>query len=141
MNQRLKDLIKELKRQRKILNQAELAQLAGISRTQFSELVTGSRKISDKAIHKISSTFPEINEEWLRTGQGEMLKNSASAGNNSMSIAGDEIKGNKITVNNDNTIALLVAEMAAQRRLTEKVLEQNSELIAIIAGKEKNVEL
>jgi plasmid maintenance system antidote protein VapI len=141
MNQRLKDLIKELKRQRKILNQAELAQLANISRTQFSELVTGSRKISDRAIHKISSTFPEINEEWLRTGQGEMLKNSASAGNNSMSIAGEEIKGNKITVNNDNTIALLVAEMAAQRRLTEKVLEQNSELIAVIAGKKKNGEL
>ena len=141
MNQRLKDLIKELKRQRKILNQAELAQLANISRTQFSELVTGSRKISDRAIHKISSTFPEINEEWLRTGQGEMLKNSASAGNNSMSIAGEEIKGNKITVNNDNTIALLVAEMAAQRRLTEKVLEQNSELIAVIAGKKKNGDL
>jgi hypothetical protein len=30
---------------------------------------------------------------------------------------------------------MLVAEVAAQRKLTEKVLEQNSDLIAIIAGK------
>ena len=136
MNQRLKVLINELKRQRKILNQAELAQIAGISRTQFSELVTGKRKISDKAIHKIASSFPEINEKWLLTGEGEMLKNtSAVAESHSISIAGEEIKENKINVNADETIAMLIAEVAAQRRLTEKVLEHNTELIAIIANK------
>lgn len=140
MNQRLKDLINELKRQRRILNQAELAQLAGISRTQFSELVTGTRKISDKAIHKIGSALPEINEEWLRTGVGEMLKFTASAKNHSVSIAGEEIKENKINVNADETIAMLIAEVAAQRRVTEKVLEQNSELIAIIAGRGKEAD-
>ena len=136
MNQRLKVLINELKRQRKILNQAELAQIAGISRTQFSELVTGKRRISDKAIHKIASSFPEINEKWLLTGEGEMLKNtSAVAESHSISIAGEEIKENKINVNADETIAMLIAEVAAQRRLTEKVLEHNTELIAIIANK------
>ena len=136
MNQRLKVLINELKRQRKILNQAELAQIAGISRTQFSELVTGKRKISDKAIHKIASSFSEINEKWLLTGEGEMLKNtSAVAESHSISIAGEEIKENKINVNADETIAMLIAEVAAQRRLTEKVLEHNTELIAIIANK------
>ena len=136
MNQRLKVLINELKRQRKILNQAELAQIAGINRTQFSELVTGKRKLSDKAIHKIASSFPEINEKWLLTGEGEMLKNtSAVAESHSISIAGEEIKENKINVNADETIAMLIAEVAAQRRLTEKVLEHNTELIAIIANK------
>lgn len=140
MNQRLKIVIDELKRQRKILNQAEFAQLSGISRTQFSELVTGKRKISDKTIHKIISSFPEINEDWLKTGKGEMLKNSASAQNHSVSMAGEEIKENNIRVNSDDKIAMLVAEIAAQRRLTEKVLEQNSELIAIIAGKGKATE-
>ena len=135
MNQRLKVLINELKRQRKILNQAELAQIAGISRTQFSELVTGKRRISDKAIHKIASSFPEINEKWLLTGEGEMLKNtSAVAESHSISIAGEEIKENKINVNADETIAMLIAEVAAQRRLTEKVLEHNTDLIAIFAN-------
>ena len=65
-----------------------------------------------------------------------MLKDtSAIADNHSISIAGEEIKENKINVNTDETIAMLVAEVAAQRKLTEKVLEQNSDLIAIIAGK------
>ena len=129
MNQRLRILITELRKRKKVYSQAEFAQIVGISRTQFSEIVTGKRKLSDKVI-------PEINEKWLRDGDGEMLKsNSANAENHSISIAGEEIKENKINVNTDETIAMLVAEVAAQRKLTEKVLEQNSDLIAIIAGK------
>ena len=136
MNQRLKFLIVELRKRKKVYSQAEFAEIVGISRTQFSEIVTGKRKLSDKAIHKILAAVPDINEDWLRTGEGEMLKShSASAENHSISIAGEEIKENKINVNTDETIAMLVAEVAAQRKLTEKVLEQNSDLIAIIAGK------
>lgn len=133
MNQRLKTLIDELKKRRDILSQAELAEIVGISRTQFSELVTGKRPISDKTIHKITNAIPELNEDWLRTGEGEMLKNaSAIADNHSISIAGEEIKENNIRVNTDETIASLIAEVAAQRRLTEIALKQNSDLIALL---------
>lgn len=138
MNQRLKVLIFELRKRKKVYSQAEFAEIVGISRTQFSEIVTGKRRLSDKAIHKIISAIPEINEEWLRTGAGEMLKSQTStAENGAVSITGEEIKENNIQVNTDETIAKLIAEVAAQRRVTEKVLEQNSELIAIIAGKKK----
>lgn len=138
MNQRLKILIIELRKRKKVYSQAEFAEIVGISRTQFSEIVTGKRILSDKAIHKIISAIPEINEEWLRTGEGEMLRsNTSTASGGSVSIAGEEIKENNIKVNSDATIAQLIAEVAAQRRVTEKVLEQNSELIAIIAGKKK----
>ena len=129
MNQRLNDLINELKKRRRILTQAELAEISGISRTQFSELVTGKRKLSDKAIHKIASSIPEINEEGLRNGEGEMLKNVASAENQAVALAADEIKDNKISVNTDQTIALLVAELSAQRRLAEKIIDQNGEIL------------
>lgn len=138
MNQRLKILIDELKKRRDILSQAELAEIVGISRTQFSELVTGKRHISDKTIHKITNAIPELNEDWLRTGEGEMLKDtSAIAENHSVSIAGTEIKENKINVNGDKTISMLVAELSAQRQLTEKVIDQNTDLIAIIAEMRK----
>ena len=136
MNQRLKIVIAELRKRKKVYSQAEFAEIVGISRTQFSEIVTGKRKLSDKAIHKIITAIPDINVDWLRTGEGEMLKTqSANAENHSISIAGEEIKENKINVNTDETIAMLVAEVAAQRKVTEKIIEQNSELIAIIAGK------
>lgn len=122
MNQRLKDLIDELKRQRKILNQAELAQIAGISRTQFSELVTGKRKISDKAIHKIASSFPEINEDWLLTGEGDMLNyvdnSTVLADNHSTAV-----NGYQNIVNSDPIIAKLIDELSAQRKLTESAQE------------------
>ena len=138
MNQRLKILIDELKKRRDILSQAELAEIVGISRTQFSELVTGKRHISDKTIHKITNAIPELNEDWLRTGEGEMLKDtSAIAENHSVSIAGTEIKENKINVNGAKTISMMLAELSAQRQLTEKVIDQNTDLIAIIAEMRK----
>ena len=136
MNQRVKETVKELKKFRKVHSQADFAKEVGIGAVQLSEIVSGKRKISEYYVNKILTRFPEINADWLRSGVGEMLKsNSANAENHSISIAGEEIKENRINVNTDETIAMLVAEVAAQRRLTEQVLSQNSDLIAIIANR------
>ena len=136
MNQRVKELIKELKKLRIIHSQADFANETGIGVVQLSEIVSGKRKVSSYYVNKILTRFPDINRSWLLNGDGEMLKShSASAENHSISIAGEEIKENKINVNTDETIAMLVAEVAAQRRLTEQVLSQNSDLIAIIANR------
>ena len=64
-----------------------------------------------------------------------MLKDtSAIADNHSISIAGEEIKENNIRVNTDadETIASLIAEVAAQRRLTEIDLKQNFDQIDLL---------
>lgn len=58
-----------------------------------------------------------------------MLKNVALAENQAVALAADEIKDNKISVNTDQTIALLVAELSAQRRLAEKIIDQNGEIL------------
>lgn len=135
MNQRLREIVNDLKKRRKVYSDADFARIIEIPRGDLSQMMSGKRKVSKRCVSNLLANFPEINEEWLRSGEGEMLKNSASAQNHSVSIAGEEIKENKINVNTDDTIAMLVAEVAAQRRLTEKVLEQNSELIAVIRGK------
>lgn len=140
MNQRVKSIINELKEQRRIHSDADCARLIGIDKAELSKMMSGKRNVSQRCINGLLTAFPEINEEWLRTGEGEMLNNSATAKNHSVSIAGEEIKENRINVNTDDTIARLIAEVAAQRRVTEKVLEQNSELIAIIAGKGKETD-
>lgn len=138
MNRRLKEIADELKSQRKVYTYADLARILDIPRGDFSQMMSGKRKVSKRCVSSLIAQFPEISEEWLLTGKGEMLKSQTSTtGNGSVSITGEEITDNNIQVNTDETIAKLIAEVAAQRRVTEKVLEQNSELIAIIAGKKK----
>lgn len=94
-----------------------------------------NRDLSDKVIEQLLNFYTDLDRTWLLTGNGEMLKKQATSTNHSVSIAGEEVKENNISINADQTIALLVSELAAQRRLTEKVVEQNSELIAVIAGR------
>ena len=134
MNQRIKEAINFLKQQREVLSAGEFASEVGIGKSQLSEVISGKRKVSEKYILKILSRFPQFSEEWLRYGQGEMLSNIASAGNHAVALAGDDIKKNTISVNTDKTISMLVAELSAQRQLTEKVIDQNTDLIAIIAA-------
>lgn len=125
--------------QRKVLSNGEFADKIGVGRSQLSEVISGKRKFSERYVLKLLATFPEISECWLRTGEGEMLKNPSYSQNVSPTVLADDhstaIAGNKNVVNADQTIAMLVAEVAAQRRLTERVIEQNSELLAIVAGK------
>jgi plasmid maintenance system antidote protein VapI len=137
MNQRLKEIAEELKKQRKVYTYADLARILDVQRGDLSQMMSGKRPVSKRCVSNLLAAFPELNEGWLLRGEGEMMKKSSTAENGAVSITGEEIKENNIQVNTDETIAKLIAEVAAQRRVTEKVLEQNSELIAIIAGKKK----
>ena len=92
---------------------------------------------SPSKLEKIYLTFPELNRNWLLTGEGEMLTspsqqingdhNSATANN----VSGD---GNHVgNVSTDNQIiSKALDEIAAQRRLTEKAHEQIDRLLDII---------
>lgn len=140
MYQRFREAINFLRKQRKVLSDGELADTIEVGRSQLSEVLSGKRKFSERYVLKFLNKFPEFNENWLRTGEGEMLNPSSpqtvtttlSAEDGSTTFIGDNNK-----VNADQTIAMLVAEVAAQRRVTEKVLEQNSELLAMIAANNK----
>lgn len=140
MYQRFREAINFLRKQRKVLSDGELADTIEVGRSQLSEVLSGKRKFSERYVLKFLNKFPEFNENWLRTGEGEMLNPSSpqtvtttlSAEEGSTAFIGDNNK-----VNADQTIAMLVAEVAAQRRVTEKVLEQNSELLAMIAANNK----
>lgn len=129
MNQRIREFINILKEQRIVLSDGEFASEVGMGKSQLSEVLSGKRKVSEKYIRKMRTRFPELNEEWIRYGKGNMLCNSSSAENHSVALTADEIKNNEISVNNDKTIALLVAELSAQRRLAEKIIDQNGEIL------------
>lgn len=55
------------------LSQAKFAEKISVSRNFISLVENGNRELSDRTIKDICSTF-DINEEWLRTGSGEMKK-------------------------------------------------------------------
>lgn len=118
----------------KHLNDNKVTVQAGLSVGSLGKSRKPNRDLSISNIEKILNFYTDLNKEWLLSGEGEMLKNaSAVAENHSISIAGEEVRENNISMNSDETIAKLIDEVAAQRKLTEIALKQNSDLIAILA--------
>ena len=71
--QRVFDLRKQIG-----LNQAEFGKRIGVTRSAICNYENGSRSISEQAILSICREF-NVNETWLRTGNGEMFRNVPEA--------------------------------------------------------------
>lgn len=67
LKERIKKLRKEL-----CMTQAEFAQKIGTSQNVLANYEIGRRNPSNSVINNISKTF-DVNEEWLRTGEGKMF--------------------------------------------------------------------
>lgn len=65
MNERIKTLRKKLN-----MTQDEFSSKVGLSRNFIAQLETGAKAPSDRTIKDICRTF-NVNEEWLRTGNGQ----------------------------------------------------------------------
>ena len=72
MKERIKKIRKELD-----LTQQEFAEKIGIKRNTIANYETGRNNPIDSVISLICREF-DINEEWLRTGEGEMFKPTVS---------------------------------------------------------------
>lgn len=68
MNERIRDLRNALN-----LTQQEIADKLGTSRGNIAGYETGRRSPSDAVVSLICREF-NVNEEWLRTGEGDMFK-------------------------------------------------------------------
>jgi len=68
MNMRIKELRKSLN-----LNQTEFGKKLGITTTAVSKIEKKTNNLSEQNIKAICREF-NVNEEWLRTGKGEMFK-------------------------------------------------------------------
>ena len=96
-------------------------------------------------LEKISNAFPELNINWLLTGEGEMLSSpSVVASGNTY---GDNASGNNNVTISGNNSGTLQARISALQKLIEekdKQLAQKDELLAEkdkqLAEKERLVE-
>lgn len=83
--------------------------------------------ISEENMLKTLSYFPEINANWLLTGEGEMIKeNHNNMTNNSISSSNVQ-QGNHI-----NDVSVIIKVQENFQRMIEKRDEQIDRLIAII---------
>ena len=67
LNERIKALRKQLD-----MTQSEFAQKIGTSQNVLANYEIGRRNPSNSVINNICKTF-DVNEDWLRTGEGEMF--------------------------------------------------------------------
>ena len=67
MHHRLRAVRKAMK-----LNQEEFGKLVGLSQAALSMIEGGKNLVTDKNMKLICVTF-NINEQWMRTGKGEMF--------------------------------------------------------------------
>ncbi len=113
MEGRIKSLREELH-----LTQKEFGEKIGITNTAVSKLEKKERLASDRVIRDICREF-NINEEWLRTGQGEKYNIDTTT---------DYLYGKAMAKNNDFQMRLLNAilqlddsELETIEKLVEKL--------------------
>lgn len=68
MNQRIRELRKALN-----MNQTDFGNRIGVKQTTIAGYETGSKNPLDSVLLSICREF-NVNEEWLRTGEGEMFE-------------------------------------------------------------------
>jgi len=62
-------------RQKLKLTQRQFAEQIGLAQTALSMIETGNNTLTDKVIKLICAEFG-VNESWIRSGKGEMMKES-----------------------------------------------------------------
>ena len=69
MKERIREILKNEK-----LTSAQFADRIGVQRSSISHILSGRNKPGFDFIQKIIKNFPEINAEWLITGNGRIYK-------------------------------------------------------------------
>ena len=71
--QRVKNVVDWLIYKEKIKSRKELADKMGYTESSISQIINGKVTLSDRFIKKLSILDEAINQDWILTGNGEML--------------------------------------------------------------------
>ena len=106
-----------------IQSQKDLGQMLGyMNESYFSQIINGKVQEPKDFIGKLCDIIPELNSDWLSTGEGDMLREQSGQGN--INIHRSSL--NNSPINSTATVEAFLSELGAQRRLTEKTIEQVS---------------
>ncbi len=127
-------------------DQKGIGQMIGYNNpSAFSQVINGKKQMPKDFTAKLKGIYPDLNEDWLETGEGKMLLSENGGQNFFGDIKGGDNKfsGRDMTVNPPCTLGFdidrVFQEISAQRKLTEeaqaqtrKAQEQMDRLITII---------
>ncbi|MBB1575062.1 MAG: transcriptional regulator [Flavobacteriaceae bacterium] len=116
------------------IGQNKFAQNVGLSAGYVNNL---GENISSRSLNKILNVYPQLNEKWLLTGKGEMIKpiNTQKAkGNNSINSNINNIEGNVTISHNDfsNLLELQKGYQEAQKELNERLKTSQKQIDTLL---------
>ena len=127
------------------IGQVKFEEIVGLSRGFVNKVGDSIREANLK---KITDAYPELNTNWLKTGEGEMLKPSYV---NQSNLVGDNIHGTHVTVTKgqidkgtghkitNSDISAIKEVMTPIVSLMEKKDEQVSDVITMLKSKDVQV--
>ena len=72
-SERLRQFYEKLVTDRTIYNQSDLARLLRVQKSYISTLLSGKKTLTKRFAESLAEAFPELNQWWLLTGEGDML--------------------------------------------------------------------
>lgn len=125
MHQRIRVVRKALK-----LKQTDFAKQIGLAQTALSMIEVGNNTITNKTVKLICVTF-NVNEQWLRTGEGEMF-NASPYIKELCDILGS------LTTETQKYLLLMARELlTVQKKLLSKSEEEGSGNDIELSGEER----
>lgn len=118
---------------------SEFERLSGLSNSYVAKMRTSVGKLG---IMNIQRTFPELNIDWLLTGEGEMLNPSGgSPVNQSVSDRhGTSVAGNGNNVNATSALEKALESFVEQQKITAKAQESLVEQQKITAKAQEQID-
>ncbi len=120
-----------------------LAKKSGLASSNMSKMMSGDQSISDKTLGKIVGAYPQINLQWLKTGEGEMIINDSNmqqnnnTGNTMMANSSHHL--NQVS-NPEKIFEEFISGLKAQNILTERSMDQTDRALSEISEQRKLME-
>lgn len=116
-------IINELQHLKKMQSKKELAAYLGFTVQALNDW----KKRGSVNVKRILNKFPEINPQWLMTGEGNMLITPLDNGGNAFG------EGAMNHSNSNIIIEKFLNEISEQRKVTQSVVEQNTILLKMLS--------
>lgn len=121
--QRLRKAINWLIFQEIAVNERALAELLGYTKSSFSQIVNGKVPLSDKFVKALCSLDDNINEVWVKTGEGDLFKKDINV---SQKVYGDhnQVAGRDINVSGED-VGKLIDTVNRQQATISDLIQAN----------------